>query len=189
MHHPHHPPFGGRRHFARPGRGPRGAEHGPALDTRGGRRRVFEPGELRLVLLWLVAEAPRHGYDLIREMEARSGGAYAPSPGVVYPTLTLLLDMGLAEEAAGEGARKVAAATEAGRQHLAERAAEVEAALARLTALAQVQERTDATPIRRAMQNLKAALHGRFSQDGADRALILDAAALIDEAARKIERL
>jgi hypothetical protein len=55
-------------------------------------RRMFESGELRLVLLKLIADEPRHGYDLIRAIEALTGGEYAPSPGVVYPTLTLLQD-------------------------------------------------------------------------------------------------
>jgi len=68
-------------------------------------RRMFESGELRLVLLKLIADEPRHGYDLIRAIEELTGGEYAPSPGVVYPTLTLLQDMGLIEEAPGEGAR------------------------------------------------------------------------------------
>ena len=66
-------------------------------------RRMFESGELRLVLLKLIADEPRHGYDLIRAIEELTGGEYAPSPGVVYPTLTLLQDMGQIEEAAGEG--------------------------------------------------------------------------------------
>ena len=66
-------------------------------------QRMFEGGELRLVLLKLIADEPRHGYDLIRAIEELTGGEYAPSPGVVYPTLTLLQDMGLIEEAAGEG--------------------------------------------------------------------------------------
>ena len=108
----HGGPFGGR-----PEGGPRG---------RGGeRRRMFESGELRLVLLKLIEEQPRHGYDLIREIETLSGGAYAPSPGVVYPTMTLLLDMGLADEQASDGPRKLLGISEAGRQHLIERADEV----------------------------------------------------------------
>ena len=151
---------------------------------------MFDSGELRLVLLKLVEEQPRHGYDLIRELEDRSGGAYSPSPGVVYPTLTLLADMGLAEEApaADGGARKLFAITEAGRAHLAERAEEVAAAFARLKSLAELRERTDAAPIARAMQNLRLALHNRLSQPGVDNAAVLEVAALIDEAAGKIER-
>ncbi|MFC3711361.1 PadR family transcriptional regulator [Sphingoaurantiacus capsulatus] len=167
-----------------------GMAMGAAAGRGGGRRpRVFDGGELRLVLLKLIEEQPRHGYDLIREIEARSGGAYAPSPGIVYPTLTLLLDMGLAEEEASEGARKRLAITEGGVAHLAENAEAVEAAMARLQALADVRERTDGASVRRAMHNLKSALHGRLSQEGVDKKLIHDVVDLIDEAARKIERL
>ncbi len=75
---------------------------------RGGRsRRMFDGSELRLVLLKLIEEQPRHGYDLIRDIEERTGGAYAPSPGVIYPTLTMLDDMGMIEEQKSEGAKKL----------------------------------------------------------------------------------
>src|SRR3546814_7119269 len=83
---------------------------------------MFESGELRLVLLKLIADQPRHGYDLIRAVEEMTGGEYAPSPGVVYPTLTMLLDMGLIEEAEAEGARKAFSITPDGEAELAEKA-------------------------------------------------------------------
>ena len=102
--------------FGRPGFGRRG-EGGPG-DERGGRRRMFESGELRLVILLLIEAEPRHGYDLIREIETRTGGAYAPSPGVVYPTLALLEDVGHAEARAAEGAKKLFAITPSGVAHL-----------------------------------------------------------------------
>jgi DNA-binding PadR family transcriptional regulator len=112
----------------------------------GGRgRRMFDGGELRLILLKLIEETPRHGYDLIREIEARSGGAYAPSPGVVYPTLTMLEDMGLTE-AQAEGTRKAYTVTDAGRAELAEKAAEVEALFARLAELSEMRARHDGGP-------------------------------------------
>ena len=171
----------------------RGAFGGPMQGGprgRGGeRRRMFEGGELRLVLLKLIEDQPRHGYDLIREIESLSGGAYAPSPGVVYPTMTLLLDMGLAEEVDSEGPRKLMSITEAGRQHLAERADEVAIAIGRLTALAKVSERTDAAPVRRAMGNLKQALHDCLSREGVTRETQLEVARILDEAVGKIERL
>lgn len=166
--------------FDGPGRGARG---------RGERRRIFDGGELRLVLLKLVEDQPRHGYDLIREIETLSGGAYAPSPGVVYPTMTLLLDMGLAEEHESEGPRKVMTITEAGRNHLADRADEVATAIGRLTALAKVSERTDAAPVRRAMHNLKQALHDCLSREATTRETQLEVARILDEAVGKIERL
>src|SRR5512146_1962799 len=105
-------------------------DHGWSGGRRGGgrrSRRMFESGELRLVLLKFIADEPRHGYDLIRAIEELTGGEYAPSPGVVYPTLTLLQDMGLIEEAPGEGPRKSFQATDEGRSYLEERSEEVEA--------------------------------------------------------------
>lgn len=173
-----------RGEFGGPARGGPGGRGG-----RGERRRMFEGGELRLVLLKLIEVQPRHGYDLIREIETLTGGAYAPSPGVVYPTMTLLNDMGLAEERLSEGARKVLGITQAGEAHLAERASEVEGVMARLTALGKINERTESAPVRRAMQNLKTVLHDRLSDDAADREFQLKVAALLDEATAKIERL
>ena len=187
-HHDHHRGCGPQHHF-----GPRGGREteevgrGPGRDGR--RRRVFDGGELRLVLLKLLEEQPRHGYDLIREIETLSGKTYAPSPGVVYPTLTLLGDMGFVEEVKSEGARKQLAITAEGRQHLADRQDEVASAMARLAALAAFTEKTDAAPVRRAMQNLKMALQQRLGEASADKETAFDIAELIDEVARKIELL
>ena len=73
--------------------GQRIASTGARADT--GRGRVFDQGDLRYVILALIAEKPRHGYELIRPpIEDKLGGAYSPSPGVVYPTLTLLEELG-----------------------------------------------------------------------------------------------
>ncbi|MGB5020145.1 MAG: PadR family transcriptional regulator, partial [Sphingorhabdus sp.] len=82
---------------------------------RGGRRgKLFDGNELRLILLKLIADQPRHGYDLIKAIEELSDGAYAPSPGVVYPTLTMLVDMGLIGEAQSDGAKRSFAITNEG---------------------------------------------------------------------------
>lgn len=156
---------------------------------RGGRRRMFDNGELRLVLLKLVSDQPRHGYDLIREIEALSGGAYAPSPGVVYPTLTLLQDMGLIGEAPADGARKLFDITEAGTAHLAEQADAVEAAMAKLAAMSERSERTDGMQVRRALGNLRESVQIRLSHDDVSAETLHAVTALIDEAAQKIERL
>jgi len=155
----------------------------------GGRRRLFDNETLRLILLKLLADEARHGYDLIRAIEALSGEAYAPSPGVVYPTLTLLADMDFIAEQPGEGSRKRFAITDAGRAHVAERQAALDLALERLASLAQKAQRMDGGPVRRAMHNLRFALQNRLEKEGADEQTLLDVAALIDEAAHKIERL
>ncbi len=170
------------------GRGRHRSERGGRVG-RGGRRRVFDGGELRLVLLKLVSDGPRHGYDLIREIEALSGGAYAPSPGVVYPTLTLLWDMGLIAEGEADGARRRFAITEAGTTHLAEQAEAVTAAFAKLTAMNEQSERTDGRQVRRALGNLREAIEIRLGGDAVSQETLHAVTALIDEAAQKIERL
>lgn len=158
-------------------------------DSRGRRGRVFDSGELRLVLLKLIADEPRHGYDLIRAIEEMTGGAYAPSPGVVYPTLTLLEDMGLIEEAKSDGAKKQFAATETGMAELADKADTVKALLARLTDMGTQRAKTDGAPIQRAMANLCAVLQHRLSADDVKAETLHDVAAILDDAAQKIERL
>ena len=164
-------------------------DEGASWGRRGRRsRRMFESGELRLVLLKLIADEPRHGYDLIRAIEELTGGEYAPSPGVVYPTLTLLQDMGLIEEAPGEGPRKPFQATDEGRAHLAEREEEVEALLERLRDLAPNERHSAGPAIGRAVKNLMAALSHRISRDGLDDEVLHEIAAILDEAAQKIER-
>ena len=174
--------------------GPFHFDFGDGAESWGGRgrrrsRRMFESGELRLVLLRLIADEPRHGYDLIRAIEDMTGGEYAPSPGVVYPTLTLLQDMELIEEAPGEGPRKAFDATDEGRKHLEERAEEVEALLERLRDLAPREGSGAGPAIGRAVKNLMTALRHRVGRDGIDDELLHEIAAILDEAAQRIERV
>ncbi|GGB86860.1 PadR family transcriptional regulator [Novosphingobium endophyticum] len=155
----------------------------------GRRKRLFDQTELQTLLLALIVETPRHGYDLIREIEAISGGEYAPSPGVVYPALTYMEEAGLIAVGADEGARKSYEATDDGRRSAESCAAKSEALKQRLSALAEAREKVDPAPVRRAMHNLKTAVFDRLSVEGADREFILRVAEAIDEAARKIERI
>ena len=186
--HGHHHHFGaggggGRRGFGRGGWGE------PEDGRHGRRRRIFDAGELRLVLLKLISDQPRHGYELIRAIEELSGGLYVPSPGVVYPTLTLLHEMGQIEEAVSGGARKAFSVTPEGAEHLVARKTEVEALFARLIQLASARERTDGGPIRRAMQNLRTVLMYRLDREDVPAETLHQAAAILDEAAQRIERL
>lgn len=188
----------GEMHFG--GFGPRGRRQwGPFTvewDVRGegqgggrGRRRMFQGDQLRLVLLKLIEEAPRHGYDLIREIEERTGGAYAPSPGVVYPTLTMLADMDLIAEQASDDAKKIFAITTAGQAHLTEREEEVEALMEMLAEIGTMRSRSHGSPVRRAMGNLRQVLQHRLGDVEIGQETLHAVADLIDEAARKIERL
>ncbi|TPE61397.1 PadR family transcriptional regulator [Sandaracinobacter neustonicus] len=186
--------FGGRfgggfgfGRFSEGGRGHGGPFGGPG-GRHGGRRRRFDAEALRLVVLKLIAEEPRHGYDIIRAMDELSGGNYAPSPGVIYPMLSMLAEMGLIAQAEGDSTRRSFAITPDGEAYLVAHAEAAEAAMARLKALAEAAG-VDPTPVRRAMANLAAVLQAKLREGGADKAALLDVAALIDEAAQKIERL
>ena len=170
------------------GGGDWGREWGGHGGGRRGRNRVFEPGELRLVLLKLIADQPRHGYDLIKAIEEMTGGSYAPSPGIVYPTLTMLLDMGQIDEAKGGGTRKVFKVTSEGEAELAEKADEVSDLLDRVSALGE-RRKAGGAPIKRAVGNLLSALWHRVTREDAGDDTLHDIAAILDEAAQKIERM
>lgn len=151
---------------------------------------MFGSGELRLVLLKLIADEPRHGYDLIRAIEELTDGEYAPSPGVIYPTLTLLQDMDLIEEAEGEGARKPFQVTDEGRKHLEEKADEIEALFERLEEeFTPHERRAGGPPIGRAVGNLMNALSHRIGREGINEDLLHEIATILDEAAQRIERV
>ena len=98
-------------------------------DFRMGRK--FAAGDLQLVILALLAEQPRHGYELIKILEERSGGFYVPSPGVIYPALTYLEETGLAEVEA-EGAKKLYRITESGRKQVEENSSMIEMTFGKL---------------------------------------------------------
>lgn len=173
------------------GRFDRGREEpGHGADRGGGRRRrLFDQAELQLLLLSLLAQQPRHGYELIKQIESLSGGEYAPSPGVVYPALTFMEEQGVIAAATIEGSRKAYAATADGERQIAEQQETVDQLRQRLEALASARKRTDPAPVRRAMHSMKTALFDRLSQEGASRETVLAIAEIIDEAARKIERI
>lgn len=172
--------------------GSRGAGRGGPGGPGGGggrRRRLFDQGELQLLLLSILADQPRHGYDLIKEVEALSGGEYAPSPGIVYPALTFMEEQGVIAPETAEGTRKSYQATDDGRALLAEQAKPIEMLRERLAHLAQARAKTDPAPVRRAMHSMKTALFDRLSQENVSRETIFAIAEIIDEAARKIERI
>lgn len=163
---------------------------GPRGGGRGGRRRrLFDQAELQTLLLSFLAEQPRHGYDLIKEIETLSGGEYAPSPGIVYPALTFMEEQGVIAVGEAESSRKSYTATDEGRRQLAELGDTVAKLRQRLEALAVAREKTDPAPVRRAMHSMKTALFDRLSAEGVSRETILAVAEIIDEAARKIERI
>jgi DNA-binding PadR family transcriptional regulator len=195
--HNHKPwPFASRRGGFR---GPFGMDWDFGAESHGRheRKRRFSGTELRLVLLKLIADEPRHGYELMKALEELTDGAYSPSPGTVYPTLSLLEDEGAIAERVddgpgeGGGKRKAFEATDAGRAELEERAEEVERLMARLAELGGRRERERGSwpQLWRAMGNLAGVLRNRFRDGGLDAATIDEIVDIIDEAAKRIERM
>lgn len=174
-HHDHHDDHHHERH----------RRHGGGRHALG---RFFAHGDLRLVILNLIADKPRHGYELIKEIEDSVGGAYSPSPGVIYPTLTLLEELAYVE-AAADGAKKLYTITDEGRAFLAANRTTVDALLSRMAEAAGTQGRGRAPGIIRAMENLKTALKLRVASGGLTDEQLDRIAQVIDEAAAKVEKL
>jgi DNA-binding PadR family transcriptional regulator len=150
--------------------------------------RFFDHGDLRYVLLALIAEQPRHGYELIKAIEENFGGAYSPSPGVIYPTLTLLEELGYIRPDSAEGPRKQFAMTPEGTEFLATNQSIVDRIFARMAEVGHVYGGGPAPEIRRALHNLEAALTIRLGRGplGADQ--VRAVTAILDRAASEIEQ-
>jgi DNA-binding PadR family transcriptional regulator len=166
---------GWRGHFG-PGSG-RGGRHGMGGSDFMRARRMLAQGDLRLIALALIAEQPRHGYEIIKVLEDKTAGWYSPSPGIVYPTLTYLEEAGYVT-AQADGAKKLFSITPEGRAHLAENRDFVDAVLDRLAAVGEKiarmrrreerdDERSHAGPplVRAALENLRDAALRRIDQD------------------------
>ncbi len=192
-HHDRHSGFG--HGFGRGMRGPRRADFGPGWEGREarghghGRRgggRLLDHGTLRWVLLSLIAEKPSHGYELIKAVETKLGGAYSPSPGVIYPSLTLLEEMGALESEA-QGGKKLYAITDAGRAMLAENEEVLKAAEATMDKFAARAMRPAA--IHDAIGRLRHTIHTRLTGETAlTEAQVQAIAAILTEAADKVEK-
>lgn len=174
-----------RGHWRGRGRGPDHVdERGPR--GRGGLGRFFAQGDLRLLILHLIAEQPRHGYQIIKEIEDRVAGAYTPSPGVIYPTLTLLEEQGYVVAVPGEGTRKAYAITPEGQAFLDANRPALDVILARIDPAGR--PGGPAPQVMRAMQNLRLALRLRLLRGPLAPAEAEAIAAALDTAAVAVER-
>ncbi|MFN4128092.1 PadR family transcriptional regulator [Pannonibacter indicus] len=151
----------------------------------GGHRRLFDYGELRLLVLALIAEEPRHGYELIKAIEDRFAGSYSPSPGVIYPTLSWLEDMGYSAITVETGGRKRHTVTPEGEAFLAANKALASELMSR--ARSGVTRGFAPAPVVRAMENLKTALRLRLRDREIDPETAQKIAAAIDAAALAVE--
>ena len=159
---------------------------------RAGRR--LASGDLQLVLLALLAERASHGYELIKALEERSGGFYSPSPGMVYPALTWLEEVGYASVTA-EGAKKLYTITDTGREYLKENQDSAQAMLGQLEYIGRKMGRVreifggfgeddaDSQEIDAARRELRQALHEKRAAPAEEKSRI---AAILQDAAGRI---
>ncbi len=177
--------FGHRSHDDGDGR--HSHEDGRGRHRRGRSGRMFDHGELRLVVLALIAERPRHGYEIIKEIEDRVAGTYSPSPGVIYPTLTMLEELGHATVAESEG-KKLYTITTEGTAYIEANKSAVDQAMAHMQSVKSAHGGGPAPEILRARVNLKMALRLREARGPLTEQQIRDIAAALDAAAVAIER-
>lgn len=162
-----------------------GNEGRPRGRWRGGR--MFEQGDLRYVVLRLLEEKPRHGYEIIKALEERFGGTYAPSPGVVYPTLQLLEDLGYARVIPGDEGKKTYEITDAGRQYLAENRDTVDSIFDRISKLVGHFLDEPMAEVHAAFRKVGKATYGRATDAVQDPAALKRIVEILERAANEIE--
>lgn len=154
---------------------------------RGGR--MFEQGDLRYVILRLLEEKPRHGYEIIKALEERFGGAYAPSPGVVYPTLQLLEDLGYAAVMPGPEGKKTYEITDAGRAHLAENRDTVDSIFERISTLVGHFLDEPMTEVHTAFRTVGKAAYSRATDDVRKPDVLRQIVEILGRAAKEIDAI
>lgn len=160
--------------------GPRGRH------SRGRMGRMFDQGDLKYVILQLLDEKPRHGYDIIKELEERSKGAYSPSPGTVYPTLTMLEEMGYAR-ATEDGGKKVYEITAEGKKYLEENSSTVESIFERISEAVEPFFSSSMVEVRQAMRHLARSSLGTAMKHADNKDVLAKIAAILDRAATEID--
>jgi DNA-binding PadR family transcriptional regulator len=150
---------------------------------------VFEQGDLKYVILQLLAEKPRHGYEIIKELEERFGGAYSPSAGTVYPTLTLLEDLGYASVMPEEGGKKVYTITSEGQKYLEENKGAVEDIFERISDFGANIFGESMMEVNRAFGRLARATYTTAPWQSGDKTIASELKQILEKAAEEIEQL
>jgi DNA-binding PadR family transcriptional regulator len=157
--------------------------HGPQRGGGGRGPKMFDSGAMRYVVLQLIAEKARHGYDVIKELEQRAGGSYTPSPGAIYPLLAMLYDMGHVS-ISHEGSKKLHTITPEGQQFLDENRQMVDAVMARLN-----EPGESGSDLRSLMHELKEVVIRRARDGAPDETRLGQIRAILRKAAADINQL
>ena len=154
---------------------------------RGGR--MFEQGDLKYVILQLLDEKPRHGYEIIKALEERFGGIYSPSAGTVYPTLTLLEDLGYARVTVEEAGKKTYSITDEGRVYLAQNRSAVNDIFDRIAELGAAFLSDAMMDINRAFKDVGQATYRGGPRVFRDKEAASKIKEILEQAAREIEEI
>ncbi|MCZ4060241.1 PadR family transcriptional regulator [Pantoea sp. LMR881] len=162
----------------------------PRSGDCGGRRKrrekMLDASDIRLLMLHFLAQNAAHGYELIKSVEELSKGEYSPSPGIIYPNLTLLEEMDAIHVLDAQAARKAYALNEVGREMLANNEAHVASLIERLSSLAILVNNRTLPEVEQAIHTMKTALNGRLSQQNISAKSLQLIIATLHDAAKKI---
>jgi len=185
------PDFGeadfGARGFGGPGFGHRGPWRG--FGRGGGRERIFDAGDIKLVILKLLSEEPSYGYQLMKTMEERLAGGYTPSAGVIYPTLTMLEEEGLISATTSEGNKKVYSITQQGLEFLEANKQRIGELFMRMEEVSEEFKRGRSPELMKAFMNLRSAIAARLVRGNIAPEKIQKLAEIVNQAAKAIDEL
>lgn len=152
------------------------------------REKMLDASDIRLLILHFIAQGAAHGYELIKSIEELSKGEYSPSPGIIYPNLTLLEEMDCIRVKDPQAARKAYGLEKEGERQLELAKDSLQAITGRLTSMAVLVNNRSIPEIERAIHNMKMALNTRLSHPELSQSTLYDIIDALDEAAKKIER-
>ena len=153
------------------------------------RKRLFEAGHMKLLVLHLISQAPKFSYDIIKDVSTVVGGGYSPSTGTIYPTLNYLEEQQYIHAELNADERKQYSITALGTQHLAAQQSTIEKILCRFDTRKQIHNNEVYVDIKRAMENLKASLRIKIQHCELTPEQVFEIAEKIDQAAVEISRM
>jgi DNA-binding PadR family transcriptional regulator len=150
---------------------------------------MFEQGDLKYVILQLLEEKPRHGYEIIKALEERFGGMYSPSAGTVYPTLTLLEDLGYASVSVEDGGKKIYSITNEGRAYLAQNKSAVDDIFERISELGATFLSDAVMEVNRAIKDVAQATYRGAPRVFRDKETLAKIRETLERAAKEIDEI
>lgn len=162
------------------------SSRGSCSGRRKRREKMLDASDIRLLMLHFLAQSPAHGYELIKSVEELSKGEYSPSPGIIYPNLTLLEETDAISVVDAQASRKAYSLNKAGSKILAESSEQIASLIQRLSSMAVLVNNRNIPDVEKSIHNLRSALNLRLSQENISQASLDKVIAAMNEAAEKI---